>query len=136
MTSGAVARVTLGFLFLYHGLVPKILFLSPTEILMIQAHNVDLPHEAVAVGAGIAEVLLGLALIMARSRTWPVTVALVAFLLLLLDVALFSPQLLVEAFNPVSTNIAAIGLCIIALIEHRKGLAKRTDPKLSASRMA
>lgn len=32
----------------------------------------------------------------------------------LLDVALFSPHLLLQAFNPLSTNLAALALCLLA----------------------
>lgn len=115
MDSQLTARVTLGIIFLYHGAVPKILFLSDVEVQMIQAHAITLPYERVAFVGGIAEIALGFALIFLRSRNWPVLVALVALVVLLLDVAVFLPELLVEAFGPVSTNIAGIGLCLIAL---------------------
>ena len=120
--TSTLARSVLGVIFLYHGLVPKILFLSQTEIRMIQAHGIDLPYEQIAMIAGVAEMLLGLALIFLRSSTWPILAALAALVLLLIDVAIFSPELLVEAFNPVSTNLAAIGLCVIALAQHKEHL--------------
>jgi hypothetical protein len=65
-----VSRVLLGFLFIYHGLVPKIMWLSA------------------------AASLLGL----------------------LVYVAVMSPEYLVEAFNPVTTNILGIGLCYLILL--------------------
>src|SRR5690606_33122830 len=122
----SLARLVLGVIFLYHGLVPKILFLSQTEIRMIQAHGISWPPEQVALVAGVAEMLLGLALIFLRSSTWPILVALGSLVLLLIDVAIFSPELLVEAFNPVSTNLAAIGLCVIALAQHKERLKDRS----------
>lgn len=133
MASELVARAVLGFIFLYHGLVPKILFLSPTEVMMIQAHGIDLPYEKVALAAGVAEVLIGLALTFLLSKTWPVMVALTALVLLLLDVAIFCPELLVGAFNPVSTNIAAIGLCVVALVEQKERKTSRSNSALSGS---
>lgn len=115
MNNALIARVTLGFIFLYHGLVPKILFLSHTEIGMIQAHRLDLPYEQIAVLGGVGEIILALIIIFIRSKTWPILVALLSLILLLIDVIVFSPHLLAEAFNPVTTNVAAIALCLIAL---------------------
>lgn len=121
--SGTIARWALALVFIYHGLVPKILVLSPVEVQMILAHGRELPAKHIAVLAGVAEVALGLAFIVLRRQLWPVWVALAAFTLLLMDVALFSPALLVEAFSPVSTNIAGIGLCLVVLRQHpRVGL--------------
>lgn len=118
MDSGTIARLALAFVFIYHGLVPKILLQNPMEVQMILAHGSELPYRQIAFVAGVAEIALGLALILLRRQLWPVWVALVAFILLLLDVALFSPALLVQAFNPVSTNIAGIGLCLVAIRQY------------------
>lgn len=115
MTNAAIARIALGIIFIYHGLVPKILFLSETEVRMIQAHGLSFPVEAVALVAGIAEIVLGLALLVLQKATWPVALATAALCVLLVDTAIFSPGLLVQAFNPVSTNIAGIALCFIVL---------------------
>ncbi|AYF86059.1 DoxX-like family protein [Pseudomonas sp. JS3066] len=107
-----LARCGLAFLFLYHGLVPKLLWLSTDERLMIAAHG--LTHvERVATLAGLAEIILALLLLGVRQSRWPLVLA--AFLLagLLLDVALFTPGLLIQAFNPLSTNLVALCLCLV-----------------------
>ena len=104
-----VARITLALVFIWHGLVPKILWLSPGELAMIQAHGLPAP-EWVARMAGAAEILLG-ALLLMRNRRWPVLLAAALLIALLLDVALMSPHLLLQAFNPLSTNLAALALC-------------------------
>ncbi|CAE6920201.1 DoxX-like family protein [Ectopseudomonas khazarica] len=49
-----------------------------------------------------------------RRRRWLLRVAVVVLLVLRLDVALFSPHLLLQAFNPLSTNLAALALCAVA----------------------
>ncbi|WP_152221154.1 DoxX-like family protein [Pseudomonas sp. SCB32] len=115
MGSAAIARLALGVVFLYHGLVPKLLFLSPDEVRMIEAHDWPLSTVRIAQAAGAAEMVLGLAILLLRRSRWPLWLAVVALLALLADVALFVPQLLLGAFNPVSTNIAALALCLIAL---------------------
>lgn len=119
MTSAAIARLALSVVFFYHGLVPKLLFLSPDEIRMIEAHDWPLSTLRVAQVAGAMEIVLALCILLLRRSRWPLWLAAFALLALLVDVALFAPQLLLGAFNPVSTNIAALALCAIALLGER-----------------
>jgi uncharacterized membrane protein YphA (DoxX/SURF4 family) len=113
-----LARLVLALVFIWHGLAPKILWLSPDEVAMIAAH--DLPDhplfapELIAVVGGVAEILLGILLLTVRRQRWPLLVAGGVLLVLLLDVALLSPHLLIQAFNPLSTNLAALALCAAA----------------------
>ena len=65
--------------------------------------------------AGGGEVLLGLLILLLRRQRWPLWAAMAALMLLLVDVAIFAPGLLTQAFNPLSLNLAAIALCTIAL---------------------
>jgi hypothetical protein len=107
-----IARISLALVFIWHGLVPKILWLSPDELAMIQAHNLPAPVWVARI-AGLAEIILGLLLLWRRQR-WPLLLAGVLLIGLLLDVALLSPHLLLQAFNPLSTNIAVLALCWVA----------------------
>ena len=63
---------------------------------------------------GVAELSLGIVLLTIRRQRWPLLVAATVLLVLLLDVALLSPHLLIQAFNPLSTNLAALALCAVA----------------------
>ncbi|MDH0625794.1 DoxX-like family protein [Pseudomonas chengduensis] len=113
-----LARLALALVFIWHGLAPKILWLSPDEVAMIAAHGLPdhplfAPQLVAAVG-GIAEILLGILLLTVRRQRWPLLVAGAVLLVLLLDVALLSPHLLIQAFNPLSTNLAALALCAVA----------------------
>jgi len=110
--------LALALVFIWHGLAPKILWLSPDEVAMIAAHGLPdhplfAPQLVAAVG-GIAEILLGILLLTVRRQRWPLLVAGAVLLVLLLDVALLSPHLLIQAFNPLSTNLAALALCAVA----------------------
>ena len=127
MASAAIARLALGVVFLYHGLVPKLLFLSPDEVRMIEAHDWPLSTLRIAQAAGAAEVVLGLAILLLRRSRWPLWIACMALVALLLDVALFVPELLLGAFNPVTTNIAALPLCLIALQGERGARPPRSN---------
>ncbi|MCJ1879928.1 MULTISPECIES: DoxX-like family protein [Pseudomonas] len=128
MTSAAIARLALGLVFLYHGLVPKLLFLSPDEVRMIEAHGWPLSTQRIAEVAGAAEIVLALAILLLRRSRWPLWLAAAALLGLLVDVALFAPELLLGAFNPVSTNVAALALCAIALLGERDATPPRPPP--------
>ncbi|QNH04620.1 DoxX-like family protein [Pseudomonas sp. B11D7D] len=112
-----LARLALALVFIWHGLAPKILWLSPDEVAMIAAHGLPehplFAPELIARAGGIAEILLGIALLTVRRRRWPLLVAGAVLLVLLLDVVLLSPHLLIQAFNPLSTNLAALALCAV-----------------------
>lgn len=116
MTDALLARLTLGVIFIYHGLVPKLLMQNATEMRLMDVHG--LPHSLIAT-AGAGEIILGLAILLLRRQRWPLWLALAALVLLLVDVAIFAPALLSEAFNPLTLNLAAGVLCVIALRARR-----------------
>jgi len=109
-----LARGSLAFMFAYHGLVPKLLVQSLGERVLLQAHGLGQATWLLQV-AGVAELLLAVLLLMPRF-IWPLILAAGALLGLLLDVALMQPAMLVDAFNPVSLNVAGVALCAIAWI--------------------
>ena len=109
-----IARGGLAFMFTYHGLVPKLLWLSQGERAMIQAHGIE-QVQMFATLAGIGEIALAVWILLSPRSAWPIAVAATALAGLLLDVAVFSPAMLREAFNPVSLNVAGLALCAVAL---------------------
>lgn len=117
-----LARGALVLMFAYHGLVPKLLTLSPGERLMIQAHGFEQTAE-IARLAGWAELAFALFLLLTPNLGWPLVLAAAVLLGLLVDVALVAPQLLLDAFNPVTLNLSGIALCAIAWLTcpHRGG---------------
>lgn len=114
-----ISRLSLGFLFIYHGLMPKILWLSPVETHLVSLSGFDLPANIVSLLAGISEVLLGSSIIFFRKSIIPIYVAVVVLLLLLLFVGFVSPKYLVEAFNPVTTNMLGLSFCYLIWFVHR-----------------
>ena len=114
-----ISRLSLGFLFIYHGLVPKILWLSLVETHLVSLSGLDLPANIVSLLAGIGEVLLGGSIIFFRKSIIPIYVAVVVLLLLLLFVGFVSPKYLVEAFNPVTTNMLGLSFCYLIWFVHK-----------------
>lgn len=121
MNPAQLARLTLGFVFVYQGLVPKLIFQDAVEIYMDEKHLDLLPFlnfltpVHVAQIAGVLELVLGLLIICLPKQRWPVQWAFIALALLLLDVIILMPELLTGAFNPVISNIAGMTLAYIAL---------------------
>lgn len=109
------ARGALALVFAWHGLVPKILFLSPGEVQMIQAHGLAEPRW-LAMGFGVLEVGIALWLISGIARRASLLLCAAMLLGLLVDVAVVLPGLLVQAFNPVSLNLACLALCAVVWV--------------------
>lgn len=108
-----IARGGLAFVFAYHGLVPKLLWLSADERSMMQAHGIE-QVQLFATLAGVAEIALALWIVLSPRSAWPLAVAATALTGLLVDVAVVSPAMLSAAFNPVSLNVAGLALCAVA----------------------
>lgn len=113
-----ISRLSLGFLFIYHGLVPKILWLSPVETHLVSLSGLDVPANIISLSAGIGEVLLGGSIIFFRKSIIPIYMAVLVLLLLLLFVGLVSPEYLVKAFNPVTTNVLGLSFCYLIWFTH------------------
>lgn len=113
------ARIGLAFVFIYHGLVPKIIWLSPIEAHLTNLHGIGIPAGILSPIAGAFEIGLGVSIILIKKSLIPVYAAAVLLVVLLADAALLMPSLLIEAFNPVSINIASLVLCYLIQQTHR-----------------
>jgi hypothetical protein len=115
-----IARVAVAGVFLWHGLVPKLLFRNPDEAAMLMDAGVG--HAAAALGvtaAGIGEVVLaGAILVFWRSRTLLMLVVALMLAAIIL-VGWHSPRFVTAAFNPVTLNWSVVALAAIALVTSR-----------------
>tara|TARA_R110000851_G_scaffold229966_2_gene382711 strand:- start:227 stop:631 length:405 start_codon:yes stop_codon:yes gene_type:complete len=110
-----ICRLGLGFLFVYHGLLPKILFLSPVEVSLVEASGSGVSANIASPLAGVLEIVLGLLIALRLGGKAPIYLAGLSLIALLVYVAVLSPALLVEAFNPVTTNLLGLLLCYLIL---------------------
>jgi hypothetical protein len=110
-----ICRYCLAFVFIYHGLFPKILYLSEIEVLLVEASGSGIPAVIASSVAGVGEILLGMLVMFYKSSKWPIYLAGFLLVFLLLYVSVVKGSLLVEAFNPVTTNIPALILCYLIL---------------------
>ena len=107
----AVARLTLAFVFVWHGVVPKLLFPHPDEARMLMDGGVSAELAPRLVTAlGVFDVALGLALLVFWRTRALLVVPIVLVCGFTAGVALFSPQFIGAAFTPVTFN-----LCVAAL---------------------
>lgn len=118
--SYAVCRCAIAFVWLYHGLVPKLLHLHEDELAMSMALGLSRSGaERISVIGGIAEIGMSVMVLLFWRQRWPLVLTAAAMCGLLAFVFIFQPALLGAAFNPVTTNISVIALAVVGLhLEH------------------
>jgi uncharacterized membrane protein YphA (DoxX/SURF4 family) len=105
-----IARSALGLVWLYEGLVPKILFLRADEIDLVKNSGlVWLTPEFTLLMVGIAQVLIGTWLILGWAERLATAVATGWMLILILVVASESPGMLTDPYGALIKD-----LCLIA----------------------
>lgn len=119
MNTYNLSRLAIVFIWLYHGIVPKLIFAHATELeLAGQGPTLGSPEATIFV-AGIVEVIAGLVVAIWWRARWPIHLSLFGFILLLLGAIVLSPEHATHAFNPITTTGAAIIFCLIQLVESR-----------------
>ncbi len=116
-TTYFLSRLAIGFIWLYHGLVPKLIFRSQTELELIEKGPMVFAPETTLLIAGIAEVILGLCVLGFWKLKWPAYLSLIGFSFLLVAALVMSPAHATHAFNPVTLTVSAILFCLINLNE-------------------
>jgi hypothetical protein len=112
----AVANVMIALIWLYHGIIPKLLYMETGEQDMMSAAGFFSGFEKQAVyTVGIAEMLFGLSfLFFGRLRVLHY-LNIGGLLVLAMLAFLARPEVYTEPFNPATTSLGAIGLSIVAL---------------------
>ncbi len=125
MSSIQIARFIISFSWLYHGIFPKLIHIAPLEKAMTASIGLsDELSYLVTKSAGVGEVIFGLVFFVLYRNKAIVLLNIIGLTGLLAFVALMQPHLLIEAFNPVTTNIALIGFSFILLLEIKKEINK------------
>ena len=115
--SYALSRVALAFVWIYQGLVPKLLFHNPGELRMLSDAGIPLSQLSATLSAvGAAEVCFGVLLLVLWRQRWPLWLTIAMMVASLSAVASFSSMFLTAAFNPVSLNLTVATLAAIGLI--------------------
>ena len=112
----AVARLTLAFVWLWHGLVPKLLVRHIDERAMLRQAGIPL-HWLPWIGAG--EIIFGILMLCTWSRRFVFVVNGVLMVLATMAVAVKSPAYLEAAFNPVTLDLCVLSLSIAGWLASR-----------------
>lgn len=116
----AVARVTIAFVWLWHGLVPKLLFHDADEVQMLAQAGVA---DRWLSWIGLAEIAMAFA-VLATWRWRGMFVAQAALMAAaLVAVAVQSPAYMTHAFNPVTLNMQVIALAVVGWLSQRRVLS-------------
>jgi len=115
-----VVRSTLAFIWLYHGLIPKLLYHDAIELDLLSRVGTPASRLILAVTfAGWSEILFALLLIALWRHRWPLWLTLTLMLVGIPVIAVSAPAYLSAAFNPLTLNLAIAALSVVALIAGR-----------------
>jgi len=113
----AVARVTLAFVFLWHGLVPKLLYRHPDELALLRDSGLSANAAThVVVIVGVAEVVYGVALLLLWRVRALFLLAAGAMLVITPGILIGSPRFIPAAFTPVTLNLCVAALGVVGWI--------------------
>jgi hypothetical protein len=112
-----VSRLTIAFIWLYHGAVPKLLYHNQDEIRMLTDAGVSQSHLLTWISLfGWLEVSFSLILIIFWRARWPLWCTIAAMFAATSAVGINSPPYLTAAFNPLTLNLAVAVLAAIGLL--------------------
>lgn len=115
-----LCRLAIGGVWMYQGLVPKLLGPHPDELALALALGVDTETaRMMSYAAGVGEMLLGGCVLALRHQRWPLHLTLVLMLVLLAYCIAAAPAVLTAPFNPVALNGCMAALALIALRAQR-----------------
>lgn len=112
-TIHAVSRLSIAFVWLWQGLLPKLIFSNGDERAMIAASHLSTRLVPLA---GLVEIAIAVVAIASWRKRSFLLFNIAAMALALAAVTITSPLYLVGAFNPVTLNLAMIALSVIGYI--------------------
>ncbi len=116
----ALSRATVAFVWIYQGLVPKLIARHAHELAMLADAGIPEGVAPMTLAAiGWAEVLLGVIVLLLSRFRWPLMLTAFLMVLATIAVAVNSPMHLTAAFNPVTLNVLVAVVALIGLLVMR-----------------
>jgi hypothetical protein len=109
----ACSRIAIALIWLWQGLLPKLLFNNVDEGAMMAASH--LPSTLIPIVGFVEIAIAACAILSWRSRSF-FLFNMAAMAIALVNVAVVSPSYLVAAFNPVTLNLGMIALSIVGYV--------------------
>ncbi len=120
-------RCALGLVFIYEGLVPKILAQPKNEVLLVQQSMLYLITPAVTLGIlGACEILLGLCLVSGRVEKLAAALSAGTIIFLATLVCVLRPDVLADPLGGISKNVGLLACALVVWL--------LSDPSPSAGR--
>ena len=113
----AIARVSIAGIWIWHGVVPKLLFSNLDERLMLMQSGVSL---SLLPWIGGGEIVFGVVMLLGWRWRGLFIANLMVMAAALATVAVMSPQYLRGAFNPVMLNLASMALSLVGFLSETK----------------
>jgi hypothetical protein len=112
-----IARGTLAVVFIYQGIVPKLVARHVDELAMLGDAGISpLISDMTLRALGLSEVVFAIVLLAAWRSRWPVRICLIAMLGATAIVGIHSPRFYEAAFNPSSLNAAVAAIAGMDLL--------------------
>ncbi|MDP4550137.1 DoxX-like family protein [Alkalihalobacillus macyae] len=108
------------FVWVYHGLVPKVVSMHPVEVSM--AASLLPPNfeaSSVVYAIGMSEILFGCLWLFIRKREWLFRIQILAFPILTISAIIADPSTLTHPFSPLTFNSSLLVLSVIGLMMSR-----------------
>ncbi len=113
----ALSRLMIAFVWLYHGLIPKLIYRNADELSMLRHAGIPDSHLREAMSTlGFIEVCFALAFVIFWKSRWPLWFTIIGMISAVLTVGITSPSFLTAAFNPVTLNLSVATLAVIGLL--------------------
>lgn len=122
----AVLRIAVAFVWLWHGLMPKLIFRDPLEVSMVTDAGVgEAAAEWIARAAGWAEAAMAVVMIRWWNARWPAWTTILLMTTAVAGLAVNSPVLFTRAFNPLTLNLLMTAACAAMLCVGERPAARR-----------
>ncbi len=112
----AVARVALAFIWIWHGLIPKLVFRHVDEQMMLRQAHVPV---SLLPWLGLLEMLFGLIMLFTWRRRSLFLVNIALMMLASVSVTIYSTTYLRAAFNPITLNVSVTALALVGWLASR-----------------
>lgn len=113
----SIVRVTLAFIWIYQGLVPKLLCPDTGEIAVLQSSHLFHGSELIVARlVGIGEIVFGVLLLWRWQSRFLLLLNVILLTVLGAGALLSQPRIFVAPFNPMTLNLAMAALAVIGLI--------------------
>ncbi len=111
-----IGRWALALIWIYQGLIPKLIFKDSGELEILRSTGIFPGYEAfVMTWMGLGEIALGVSMLMLKRSRCIYYFQIIALMLLLFGAFFGQPKIIIQPFNPVSLTLGMTALAVVGL---------------------